>query len=76
MICTNRGCTDEATSLVPGYPDPLPKCFTHEREYVDRYGHEGVTPLIDTKDLTDDDEPEIEPYESDDAWSGGFAEDH
>ena len=44
-LCTNRGCADPATATVPGYPDPLPKCFTHEREYADRYGCEGIRPL-------------------------------
>lgn len=45
MNCSNMGCAEDAVSTVPGYPDPLPKCFAHEREYVDRYGHDGVRPL-------------------------------
>lgn len=45
MNCSTIGCREIAVAVVPGYPDPLPECFTHEREYVDRYGHEGVSPL-------------------------------
>lgn len=43
--CWHRGCWNMAVATVPGYPHPLPLCFEHEREYVDRYGHEGVRPL-------------------------------
>jgi hypothetical protein len=45
VTCTNLGCREVAVATVPGYPDPLEKCFTHEREYVDRYGADGVRPL-------------------------------
>jgi hypothetical protein len=45
LLCTTRGCDAPATATVPGYPDPLAKCFTHEREYVDRYGYGEVRAL-------------------------------
>lgn len=36
--CTNLGCGDPATATVLVGGRRLPKCFTHEREYADRYG--------------------------------------
>lgn len=47
--CRNLGCNDEATATVPGYPDPIPMCFTHEREYVDRYGPGGVASIVESE---------------------------
>lgn len=47
--CSNIGCDDEATAWVPGYPDALPKCFTHEREWADRYGPEEIMPLMTSR---------------------------
>lgn len=38
MICSTLGCTDPATATVLVGNTRLPKCFTHEREYADRYG--------------------------------------
>jgi hypothetical protein len=45
-VCTNLGCDEPAVATVPGYPEPLLKCFTHEREYADRYGFSDNRPLI------------------------------
>lgn len=43
--CTNMACSDEATAEVLVGATYLPKCFTHEREYADRYGCAEVRPL-------------------------------
>ena len=34
FVCANRGCDDPAVATV----DDAPRCFTHEREAIDRYG--------------------------------------
>jgi hypothetical protein len=44
--CTNMSCDEPATATVLVGATRLPKCFTHEREYADRYGAEDVRPLI------------------------------
>ena len=46
-VCGSMSCRAEAVSTVPGYPDPIPACFTHEREYADRYGPEGIRTVAD-----------------------------
>jgi hypothetical protein len=43
--CTTRGCVWPATARVLVGATPLPKCFTHEREYADRYGSTDIRPL-------------------------------
>lgn len=35
--------------MVPGYPDFIPLCFTHEREYADRYGPSDIRPILHTR---------------------------
>lgn len=45
MKCTNRGCNDPATATVLVGATPMPKCFRHEREYADRYGHQDIAPV-------------------------------
>ena len=36
--CRVRGCTNPATATVLVAAIRLPYCFTHEREYADRFG--------------------------------------
>lgn len=43
--CTNLSCEDEATATVLVGNDRMPKCFTHEREYADRFGSADIYPL-------------------------------
>lgn len=43
--CSNRACDFEAVSTVFAGAVRVPVCFHHEREYVDRYGHQDVLPL-------------------------------
>lgn len=45
MKCTNKGCDDPATATVLVGATRMAKCFTHEREYADRYGSEDVYAL-------------------------------
>jgi hypothetical protein len=40
--CTTKGCSDPITNAVIVGAEYAGKCFTHTREYVDRYGSEGI----------------------------------
>ena len=43
--CTNLSCSDEATAEVLVGAMYKPKCFTHEREYADRFGPTDIRAL-------------------------------
>ena len=44
-VCSTLGCPDPATATVLVGAARLPKCFTHEREYADRYGSGEIHPI-------------------------------
>jgi hypothetical protein len=43
--CSNLSCADPSTAEVLVGATWLPKCFTHEREYADRYHGDGIRSL-------------------------------
>jgi hypothetical protein len=49
--CAYRNCNTLACSTVLAGATRVPVCFTHEREYADRYGCEDIHPLVTVTQL-------------------------
>ena len=46
MACSYRGCGDPAVASVLAGATRINVCFTHEREYADRYGAADIHALV------------------------------
>jgi hypothetical protein len=46
ITCSHKGCNTTACSTILAGATRVPVCFTHEREYADRYGPADIQPLI------------------------------